>query len=76
MWIEHPDLGMVPTYGGPYDSYTIPERSELVPAEGGFPRHWTFSRTRFCHDRGVWVGDWETLDLVMVEEAKLLDLID
>ncbi|HCW2781102.1 TPA: ead/Ea22-like family protein, partial [Escherichia coli] len=24
MWIEHPTLGNVPTYGGPLDSYTIP----------------------------------------------------
>ncbi|MEE1886376.1 hypothetical protein [Pseudomonas carassii] len=37
MWIEHPDDGMVPTYGGPFDSYTIPvprhkKGSRLHPA--------------------------------------------
>ena len=26
MWIEHPTLGNVPTYGGPLDSYTIPTK--------------------------------------------------
>ena len=47
MWIEHPELGSVPTYGGPYDSYTLTERDE----NGEFFRH------RFDHDRGSWVED-------------------
>lgn len=35
MWINHPELGYVPTYGGPYDSYTLTERDE----NGEFYRH-------------------------------------
>jgi hypothetical protein len=45
MMIGHPDLGWVPTYGGPYDSYTIP-----VPDEDGDG----YYRERFDHDEGVW----------------------
>lgn len=44
MWIEHPDLGYVPTYGGPFDSYTIPTRG----SDG------EFSRERYDHDFGGW----------------------
>lgn len=45
MWIEHPGGGMVPTYGGPYDSYTIP----VVDSDG------EFSCERYDHDEGAWV---------------------
>lgn len=46
--IRHPARGWVPTYGGPHDSYTIPERS----ADGAWVRE------RFDHDEGAWVeGD-------------------
>jgi len=30
MWIEHPERGMVPTYGGPFDSYTLADRDASV----------------------------------------------
>ncbi|NNQ96646.1 hypothetical protein GBT11_25205 [Escherichia coli] len=36
MWIEHPTLGNVPTYGGPLDSYTIPTKDgepEIISVE-------------------------------------------
>ncbi len=45
MMIEHPDLGLVPTYGGPYDSYTIPVKTE---GEDGYYRE------RYDHDEGFW----------------------
>lgn len=45
MWLEHPGGGMVPTYGGPYDSYTIP----VVDSDG------EFSCERYDHDEGAWV---------------------
>ncbi|HML33833.1 hypothetical protein [Sporomusa sphaeroides] len=45
MELEHPDLGWVPTYGGPYDSYTIPE----IDDDGDFVRY------RYDHDEGCWV---------------------
>lgn len=48
MWIEHHKTGrMVPTYGGPYDSYTIPVRD----ADG------SYCRERYDHDRGGWLVD-------------------
>jgi hypothetical protein len=48
MWIEHYMTGsMVPTYGGPYDSYTIP-----VCDDDG-----SYCCERYDHDRGGWVVD-------------------
>jgi len=46
MWIEHPEDGWVPTYGGPYDSYTIP----VFDGQG-------YCRKRFDHDEGAWLMD-------------------
>lgn len=46
MWIEHETLGYVPTYGGPFDSYTIPTRDSSGE----------FSCERYDHDLGGWVG--------------------
>jgi hypothetical protein len=51
MEIEHPILGLVQTYGGPYDSYTIPEIDE----EGDFYSY------RFDHDEGCWVDGVEVV---------------
>jgi hypothetical protein len=45
MVIDHYDRGPVPTYGGPLDSYTIPERDKSGEWE----------RERYCHDEGAWV---------------------
>ena len=48
MWIEHHETGQeVPTYGGPYDSYTIPVREK----DG------SYCRERYDHDRGGWLTD-------------------
>ena len=48
MWIEHHETGqMVPTYGGPYDSYTIPVRDK----DG------SYCREQYDHDRGGWLTD-------------------
>jgi len=44
MWIEHPDGGMVPTYGGPFVSHTIPTRD----GDDGF------CCERYDHDYGGW----------------------
>lgn len=52
MWIEHHKTGRkVPTYGGPYDSYTIP----VFDGE-------SYCRERYDHDRGGWLTD-EVQDL-------------
>jgi hypothetical protein len=48
MWIEHHKTGQdVPTYGGPYDSYTIPVRDK----DG------SYCRERYDHDLGGWLTD-------------------
>lgn len=53
MLIEHPDLGEVPTYGGPFDSYTIPTSDE----DGNYYRE------RYDHDAGGWVEGCEFIEL-------------
>ena len=70
MWIEHPKLGMVPTYGGPYDSYTIPE-----PDLEGLPKRHDveFYSYRYDHDFGGWV-DMENCCLRVISEEMLIDL--
>ena len=62
MIIEHPEHGMVPTYGGPYDSYTIPERDD----DGD----WICER--YDHDDGAWVEGWESTGLVVVKDSDLI----
>lgn len=56
MVVEHPERGPVATYGGPYDSYTVPVRD----------RDGEWHRERYDHDQGTWVEgtehvepDWE-----------------
>ncbi|MFT0140726.1 hypothetical protein ACEK07_45875 [Alcanivoracaceae bacterium MT1] len=58
MWIEHPDDGWVPTYGGPYDSYTIP----VFDGE-------SYTRQRYDHDEGGWcVGEVEDVGVQIVDD--------
>ncbi|MFY0993518.1 MULTISPECIES: hypothetical protein [Pseudomonas] len=59
MWIEHPDGGMVPTYGGPFDSYTIPTRDG---DEGFFCE-------RYDHDYGGWRDD-EIVGLKLIDDQS------
>lgn len=40
---------IIATYGGPFDSYSVPIPDEDFPNE--------FFRRRFCHDRGCWRED-------------------
>ncbi|AMP04301.1 hypothetical protein [Collimonas pratensis] len=70
MVIGHPELGMVPTYGGPYDSYTIPEM-EGEPTDQ-FHERALFVR-RYDHDRGYWV-DNEDLPMRVISENSLQEL--
>lgn len=51
MNIEHPELGMIATYGGPFDSYTIPAADD--DDEG------CFRSERYDHDMGGWVEGGE-----------------
>ncbi len=57
MWIEHPTLGNVPTYGGPLDSYTIPTKDG------------EFSCERYDHDFGGWVES-ECLGLYLIDDRE------
>ncbi|EOX0285669.1 hypothetical protein ACO3OR_004702 [Escherichia coli] len=59
MWIEHPKLGNVPTYGGPLDSYTIPTKD----SDG------EFSCERYDHDFGGWV-DSECPGLYLIDDEE------
>ena len=52
MVLEHPELGLIPTYGGPLDSYTMPEMEGRPDDE--FHERSLFVH-RYDHDRGEWV---------------------
>ena len=58
MVIQHPDIGWVATYGGPYDSYTAPVRDA---------REATLFRWRYDHDAGRWI-EMESMGLRNVED--------
>lgn len=66
MTLDHPELGMVPTYGGPYDSYTIPH------AEGEASQPWherELVQHRYDHDAGGWLLDVvETIPLRIIHD--------
>lgn len=66
------EIDGVPTYGGPYDSYTIPEMSG--EANQPFHERELFVR-RYDHDRGGWVED-EFIPLRVIHEDVLMELED
>lgn len=71
MALLHPALGTVPTYGGPYDSYTIPA-PEM--SDAGAPLHQReLVCERYDHDRGDWVAP-EIVPLRIIEDAALIAL--
>lgn len=62
MWVTHHDTGDdVPTYGGPFDSYTIPVKDE----DG------SYSCERYDHDFGGW-REWEDIGLTLVDDQSLV----
>ncbi len=72
MAIDHPELGTVPTYGGPYDSYTIP----YMDGEDGQPWHEReLLVRRYDHDLGGWRDD-EVIPLLVIHEDVLHELQD
>lgn len=72
MWIEHPEFGWVPTYGGPFDSYTIPE-PEVGKCKNRFDVE--YIRYRYDHDQGGWlIGECESMQERVVFEETLIDL--
>jgi len=66
MWIEHWKTGQaVPTYGGRFDSYTIPVKDE----------HGTLSCERFDHDAGEWMTEgmgWCDLGLKLADDQAFV----
>lgn len=72
MWIEHPDLGLVPTYGGPFDSYTIPTPDEGFDSKNRFDI--TYIRYGYDHDLGEWHDGCEAINERVVYEETLIDL--
>lgn len=60
MVIQHPSLGWVATYGGPFDSYTTPTRDD----DGGW------SRERYDHDEGGWVDGCESIDVGLIVRSE------
>jgi hypothetical protein len=66
MHIDHDELGRVPTYGGPFDSYTIPS-----PDDDGHLRC-----ERYDHDAGQWVEGGEPAGLIVVSEDEYNDLYE
>ncbi len=64
MTIEGEDGKMVATYGGPFDSYTIPVWDE----EDG-----EFRSERYDHDAGQWVEGGEPYSFVLCDEQELIE---
>jgi len=61
MWIEHPEKGYVPTYGGPYDSYTLAEYDSEDDS---------FRCERYDHDAGYWLNDECGIDLRLIDNQR------
>lgn len=74
MWIEHPTRGQVPTYGGPYDSYTIPEPDTGFMLPGSPREDIEYTRERYDHDIGGWVDGVEVVEFRVTTEERLIDL--
>ncbi|EZP56355.1 hypothetical protein [Delftia sp. RIT313] len=66
MWIDHWQTGKpVPTYGGPYDSYTIPAKD----SDG------SFECERYDHDEGGWLTEgagWHCLGVKLVNDQSFV----
>lgn len=73
MWIEHPKKGWLPTYGGPFDSYTIPEPNYDEHKRPFARFDVEYTQERYDHDAGMWVES-ETVDIRTITEEKLIEL--
>lgn len=74
MWLDHPEKGLVPTYGGPYDSYTIPEPE--MPEDGKKTEFHDieFHCERYDHDEGMWVDGSEDPGYRVILQDRLVDI--
>lgn len=66
MVLEHPSLGPVATYGGPFDSYTIPEWNRYDSE---------FRSERYDHDGGYWVDGGEPYPFFLIDESEYIQII-
>jgi hypothetical protein len=57
--IEHPELGVVATYGGPFDTYTLPQR------DADDPSYYVY---RFDQDAGAWVDGVQDIGVAVVDD--------
>jgi hypothetical protein len=73
MTIEHPEKGIVPTYGGPFDSYTIPEMYGH-PEQPWHERELCYER--YDHDEGCWTDELTISTLRIVDENYLFEAED
>ena len=73
MWIHHPGYGWLPTYGGPFNSYTIPEPD--FGCRGGNERYdLKYFRMRYDHDLGGWHDGVEQVEQRVIFEETLINL--
>jgi len=72
MWIEHPNYGYLPTYGGPFDSYTIPEPDGEIVSK--LRKDIEYSSLHFDHDTGCWEEGFEVPSLRVVPEELVIEL--
>lgn len=75
MWIYCEDEKRdVPTYGGPFESRTIPKLEDVkkVKGEKDLHNHELTSRV-FDHDLGHWT-EYETQDIRVIDDQVLIDL--
>lgn len=73
MWLHHPVYGWLPTYGGPFDSYTIPEpciEDRTGPKRYDIP----YQRMRYDHDLGGWHDSVEVVEHRVIFEETLMGL--
>lgn len=70
MHLQHPVHGLIPTFGGPYDSYSMPY-AEGEPTDPWHERE--LSVHRYDHDRGHWVED-ESIPLRIIFDEALWKL--
>ena len=77
-WIEHPDHGMVPTYGPTEENsnvvITIPVINDPTPSDELQTR--AIQYYAYLLDPGMWVPGMQTVDMKVIRDVKLNGLVD
>jgi hypothetical protein len=74
MWIERPSGEMVPTYGGPFDSYTIPVPDSCDSVDVRDREHVELYCERYDHDEGAWVDGVEIVQERIVRDEFVYEM--